>query len=410
MNGLALILIFLQGIGTAFSILLYLFFVNKQDKEDNKREEEQGNIEGMSNEEYLKACQVLYPANFEKEGIEDCEKFIDDYLKREENVVTQHPNPFEVKVEEPENEPEVYYEDSKDLETIVMIDEYNITSDYPEDYFGDGGLEPPYELPVVIDGQTEPSFEQAGVECLDERKSSQVSNFSLLEEMRDSLSSGSDNETEIASGAFNGSHVSRRLNEALLSGEITQEEENPFLSKDTTESNPFLEGENQRKKAYLIKKLSYLSNLGEGIDNLREVILTLHELYNIEGRAKDMDELRRQHPEFFRNQPGYVYESDLIFIDMEAKDPFKIPEEYEWLATDGIADKKVGSQKWIGHVVGKNQEYIHFQDKSQRIWIKACEWVNQVDLWELLVVHVERTEETVTARSILSVSEIKKAN
>lgn len=93
--------------------------------------------------------------------------------------------------------------------------------------------------------------------------------------------------------------------------------------------------------------------------------------------------------------------------NMNDKKPFDIPKEYEWLTTDTISEKKYGEQKWIGRVIGKNQLYIHFRDKTYRTWIfVGRKRIDHLQINDLIVAKVIRTKQQTFAKAVYVLKEV----
>ncbi|MFL0364624.1 hypothetical protein ACH0BF_16595 [Pseudobacillus sp. 179-B 2D1 NHS] len=91
----------------------------------------------------------------------------------------------------------------------------------------------------------------------------------------------------------------------------------------------------------------------------------------------------------------------------DSDDPFFIPDEYAWLTTDSIGKNTEGKQKWIGRVIGKNQQYIHFRDSTHRKWIFVKNKIDQIQIHDLVIVHVDyKIGETVKANDIFILKEV----
>lgn len=114
------------------------------------------------------------------------------------------------------------------------------------------------------------------------------------------------------------------------------------------------------------------------------------------------------------NQLNYNETSNILMYSLfqedilkDCEDPFTIPDECKWLTTD-IGQKYEGKQKWIGHVIGKNQKYIHFRDQTQRIWIYVDNKINHIQINDLVVVHVNRKlNKTVKAEDVFVLQKVK---
>lgn len=177
------------------------------------------------------------------------------------------------------------------------------------------------------------------------------------------------------------------------------------LEKEVKE-NPTTDKE--EKKKILTQRLSILAEQGEGKDHMKEILATLMELYQLEGKEEEMRAIREEYQEYLNDEDMElrIFEEDIIRVDKKKKDPFELPEKYLWIATNSISDGKEGEQRWIGKCIGKNQNYIHFRDMSQRIWINVGEYIEQIEIGDLLAIFVDRNGESITAKDVLTLKEI----
>jgi hypothetical protein len=183
------------------------------------------------------------------------------------------------------------------------------------------------------------------------------------------------------------------------------DKETSRLEKEVTEDS---HSDKEEKKKILTDRLSYLAEQGEGKEHMKEIIKTLMELYQLEGKEKEMQSIKEEYKEYFveDDMELRIFEEDIIRVDKKKENPFQIPEKYLWIATNSIADGKEGEQRWIGKCIGKNQNYIHFRDMSQRIWINVGKRIDQIEIGDLLAVFVERKGESITAKEVLTLKEV----
>jgi hypothetical protein len=168
----------------------------------------------------------------------------------------------------------------------------------------------------------------------------------------------------------------------------------------------------ERKKKMLTDRLTFLAEAGEGKKHMKEIVYTLHELYELEGKDDEMQKLREEYKEYFMEEDIElrIYEEDIIRVGKHKENPFQIPEKYLWLASNEIAEGKMGEQRWIGVVIGKNQNYIHFRDLSQRIWINVGKQVEQIEIGDLLAINVYRDSESVRAEEIFKLQKLQEVD
>ncbi|WP_121616816.1 hypothetical protein [Virgibacillus halodenitrificans] len=193
--------------------------------------------------------------------------------------------------------------------------------------------------------------------------------------------------------------------EKLISVLNLLDNENSRLEKEVVK-NP-ITGKEDRKQV-LTNRLSLLAEQGEGKDYMKEIVNTLMELYQLEGKEKEMRAIKEEYKEYFTKDEMElrIFEEDIIRVDKKKKDPFELPKKYLWIATNSISDEKIGEQRWIGKCIGKNQNYIHFRDMSQRIWINVGKRIEQIEIGDLLAVFVDREEESITAKEVLTLKEV----
>ncbi|MEX3623618.1 hypothetical protein [Viridibacillus arvi] len=161
----------------------------------------------------------------------------------------------------------------------------------------------------------------------------------------------------------------------------------------------------EKRKQELAQKLAILADEGEGKKNMQEIVFTLIELYKLEGKETDMKAIQEEYKEYFMEEDINlrIYEEDIIRIGKDVDEPetFEIPKKYLWMATNQITDEVQGEQRWVGKCIGKNQQYIHFRDVSQRIWINVGEEnIVNIELGDLLAVFVNREEDSITANCV----------
>lgn len=164
----------------------------------------------------------------------------------------------------------------------------------------------------------------------------------------------------------------------------------------------------EERKQILTNRLSLLAEQGEGKDHMKEIVNTLMELYQLEGKENELRAIKEEYSEYFTEDEMElrIFEEDIIRVDKKKKNPFELPQKYLWIATNSISDGKEGEQRWIGKCIGKNQNYIHFRDMSQRIWINVGKRIEQIEIGDLLAVFVERDEESITAKEVLTLKEV----
>lgn len=183
------------------------------------------------------------------------------------------------------------------------------------------------------------------------------------------------------------------------------DKENSRLEKETNE-NPI--SDKEERIQVLKNRLSLLAEQGEGKNHMKDIVTTLIELYQLEGKEDELKTIREEYKEYFTEEEIElrIFEEDIIRVDKIKENPFQIPEKYLWIATNSIADGKEGEQRWIGKCIGKNQNYIHFRDMSQRIWINVGKRIEQIEIGDLLAVFVERKEGSITAKEVLTLKEV----
>lgn len=166
--------------------------------------------------------------------------------------------------------------------------------------------------------------------------------------------------------------------------------------------------QNEHRKQQLTERLTRLAEQGEGKDHMKEIVYTLYELYDLEGKKDEVNKLREEYKEYFLEEDFdlRIYEEDIIRVDKKKENPFKINQRYSWLASNKISEGKQGQQRWIGKVIGKNQSYIHFRDLSQRIWINVSSKIDQIEIGDLLVINVHRDGESVRAEEMYKLQEV----
>lgn len=214
------------------------------------------------------------------------------------------------------------------------------------------------------------------------------------------------------------------LNELLKTMNGEENEKSPILfSEEKEEINPFLYNEAQenpaqeksKAKQRIALQLAELADECEGTKNMEKIISLVAELYELEGKEEDMKLLKEEYKEYFSDEEEIsvrVYEEDIIRVGKEeAEQEFDVPGKYLWMASNQIADGVKGKQSWVGKCIGKgdgaNKNFMHFRDKSQRIWIKVEEdEIMKIELGDILTVFVNRLDDSVVANSIQHIKKV----
>lgn len=138
------------------------------------------------------------------------------------------------------------------------------------------------------------------------------------------------------------------------------------------------EGDKEEEKQKIEERLAMLSKK-EGVEHLQEIVLLMHKLYELDGRYEDMEWLETQHKDIF-------FPIEQIGID-------PVPEKVTELATATIQNSLnegcFGKIVWVGRVIGKSAEYIHFADTTSRTWLHIGDRVKKVKRNDVLVLLVE---------------------
>lgn len=105
-----------------------------------------------------------------------------------------------------------------------------------------------------------------------------------------------------------------------------------------------------------------------------------------------------------------IFDEDIISVKRKKDNPFQV--EKEWLATDLIKEDREGTQVWIGKVIGKNQQYIHFRDNTKRSWIDVSGYEEQLEINDYLALHIlviklENGERRVKALKVLKLNPVE---
>lgn len=119
-----------------------------------------------------------------------------------------------------------------------------------------------------------------------------------------------------------------------------------------------------------------------------------------------MSILENEYSDSYEQINDPFFQTDLIRIDQLEEYPFVIPKEQKWLLTNSVSEYREGKQKWIGRVIGKNKQYIHFMDNTQRIWIFVGKKIERITRSDLILIHVNRDKERVKAEKIFLLQEI----
>lgn len=103
-----------------------------------------------------------------------------------------------------------------------------------------------------------------------------------------------------------------------------------------------------------------------------------------------------------------IFPEDIISVNRTKENPHQIDPSKHWLATNVIADEKEGRQVWIGKVIGKTQQYIHFRDNSKRSWVDVEGYEDQIEINDYLAMDIELTklengEKRVKAKQIMKI-------
>jgi len=161
-------------------------------------------------------------------------------------------------------------------------------------------------------------------------------------------------------------------------------------------------------------RLSEFSNEEADMFDIEAMIMAQYELFQLEGREDQVQQLEKDFFMYFPqssnqspNEPiPKVYEEDILTLEdmeMEREKPSSKPHKH---STSTISDNILGLQRWRGKVIGKTGDYIHFQDYS-RIWIKAGDKINKINLGDDLILEVFRDEEEITLKQMFRVKNKK---
>ncbi|WP_209124491.1 hypothetical protein [Alkalihalobacillus sp. BA299] len=160
----------------------------------------------------------------------------------------------------------------------------------------------------------------------------------------------------------------------------------------------------------LRNRLSEFSKEEADMVDIEAMIMTQYELFQLEGRE---DQVRQLEEDFFMYFPKSsshstyenipkVYEEDILTLeDMEMEREQPSPKSPKH-STSRISDNILGLQRWRGRVIGKAGDYIHFQDYS-RIWIKAGNKINKINVGDELILEVLRSDSEVIMKQMFRV-------
>lgn len=400
-----------------------------------KEENQQSILENINIDDALQSMNMLYTTKFTKEGVEDCTEFIQEVIKTKKEDYTDT----------------ISNENIRDEKSITLL-EFE-TEDIEQNRVELQDFDNPFSNPFLENQETavDDSINNEEVEGKEahlnvepeknshkkpiSRKRSKLKNMSMFKNLQKEVDQMEQFQSEYQVYKYDDYGVSfvaepmicASIDEVPLTDEYLPIEEEEISKEQIAEifqllssenkrlkvelDNPFLQSETinqdqENKKKYLTKRLEQLSELGEGVKHLEEIIITLYELYRVEGRNEDMQFLKETYPTYFQQEKPFLYEEDIISVDKPIEDPFVIPDEYQWLATDSISENKYGKQTWIGRVIGKNQQYIHFRDMKQRIWIYVGKDINDIFINDLLAMSVERTEQGVKALKVMKLQDV----
>lgn len=166
---------------------------------------------------------------------------------------------------------------------------------------------------------------------------------------------------------------------------------------------------NVQERIYELRHhLSEFSKDEADMVDIEAMIMIQYELFKLEGREDQVRQIEKDFFMYFPTSPNQtfsqnipkVHEEDILTmkdLEMEKKQPSPNVHKH---SSSKISDDIFGLQRWRGKVVGKSGGYIHFSDFSRRIWIKAEEKINKINLGDELILEVVRSEEEVTIKQI----------
>ena len=367
---------------------------------------------GLTEEEYKNTRSLVY--GIKSDNVSLYTPILDDVSSTIEVATLDIENETEVKSSKEQTESDelktlLGIENSEELEEIQKQIEENQPIEKSTPQLNEGDR--------IIDGE---------VDIFEEDQNNNTSPKEELQRVMDEIN----NETKKAPLG----EGEQLFNEVFTSMNIESEtQQSPYLfSDEKDEINPFIDNninsskddevqykieqldENSEAKQKIALQLAELSDECEGTKNMEEIVSLLAELYELEGNEEDMKALKEEYKEYFSKEeiPVRVYEEDIIRVGKEDEEQvFEIPEKYIWMASNQIAEGIIGEQSWVGKCIGKgngaNNNYVHFRDKSQRIWINVEEEESmKIELGDLLTIFVNRTKDGVVAKSVQHIKKV----
>jgi hypothetical protein len=148
-------------------------------------------------------------------------------------------------------------------------------------------------------------------------------------------------------------------------------------------------------------RLSEFSKEEADVVDIEAMIMAQYELFQLEGRE---DQVRQLEEDFFMYFPKSsskpfseetpnVYDEDILRMEDMEIEREELTHTAHNHSTSKISDDIFGLQRWRGKVIGKSENYIHFNDFTRRIWIKAGEKINKIQVGDELILEVIRKEE-----------------
>lgn len=328
-------LFIMQGIGILLSVLVCVY----GRKTAKRGIEDKRTIDYVDPQprEYILEDEILHGAKFKPDGTEDCTRFISDYLEREKSNATQiddvviHQNEnfkessnevFDVNDFPPENDEAfssqeivIPYAEHESVKTANLANNQERFSHYEGStllheigkIFTEG-------TPEVDDmGSFAPPLNEEAYHYHQEYEDS----FSMVAEPApDEGITYIDNE-QVSYNSYNQDqeHLIQIMNS--IDREFTCESQTTKFSDNV-----------EKVKHALKENMRYFSSLGEGTKYLKEIIITAHKLYEIEGRTEDMAFLEKEYPDFFQNTTNPFIKEQPLPVDQLGSNPFTKTSDY----------------------------------------------------------------------------------
>ncbi len=186
--------------------------------------------------------------------------------------------------------------------------------------------------------------------------------------------------------------------EGLLSS-LQKELDTADLDEEMLDSTREDTSANQARTEYLQSTLNSIAENGTQSENLEDMVMMQHELYQLQNRQADLNQLEKDYGQFFQTDESNSFNDEDV-LKIEDMDVPKVDCEKKRYATALITDNELGEQRWRGKVVGKEGEFIHFFDGSKRAWIYAGSKKNSISIGDELLLDVYRDPDEITIENL----------